>query len=240
MPTSSNTRPSIKFCGICSPDDLKAVNEIAPEYIGFVFFEKSKRKVSAEEACALKAMLAERIKAVGVFVDAEPEFIAKLFEEGTIQVAQLHGTEDAAYIERLRSLAPELEIWQAFEVKDATDIEAANASYADFVLLDGGKGEGRAFDWTLLAQIARPFGLAGGMSIETVGSALLNCQPSLVDVSSGIESALTDARGKPRKSEALMRGFVSMVEQSAPFANATRSLEAAVKQIEALAEQAKP
>ncbi len=215
MPTSPNARPSIKFCGICSPDDLEAVNEIAPDYIGFVFFEKSKRKVSADEARALRAGINGKIQTVGVFVDAEPAFIARLFEEKTIQIAQLHGNEDDRYIEELRVLAPKLEIWQAFEIKCAADIEAANASKAEFVLLDGGKGEGHTFDWALLAKVVRPFGLAGGMSVENVGPALMNCRPSLVDVSSGIESSLTDAQGKPRKSRALMQSFLRMVEQNA-------------------------
>lgn len=239
MSTSPNARPAVKFCGICSPDDLEAVNEIAPDYVGFVFFDKSKRNLSADEARTLRAGIDSKIKAVGVFVDADPAFIVRLFEAGTIQIAQLHGNEDARYIEGLRALAPTLEIWQAFEIKCAADIEAANASSADFVLLDGGKGEGRSFDWALLGKVARPFGLAGGMSIENVGPALMNSQPSLIDVSSGIESSLTDAQGKPRKSRILMQGFMRMVEQSAVFVDATRSFEEAAKQIGTLAEQTK-
>ena len=188
-------RVEVKFCGLCCLGDVAAFNELLPEYAGFVFWPKSKRNVSADQAQELRAALDERINTVGVFVDAGPEFIAGLYERGVIDVAQLHGEEDAACIDALREAAPGLCIWKAFEVKGPASIEAANASSADFVLLDAGKGSGEVFDWGLLQGVTRPYALAGGLDAGNAASALAKCTPVLLDVSSGIEASaeLADA-----------------------------------------------
>lgn len=94
----------IKLCGMTRTQDIEAANALRPEYIGFVFAQKSKRYVTPEKARELRALLAHGIQAVGVFVDAEPEQVAGLLNEGTIDIAQLHGAEDEAYIARLRKL----------------------------------------------------------------------------------------------------------------------------------------
>ena len=90
----------IKLCGLTRPCDIEAVNELQPDYIGFVFAKKSRRYVSPEKAEELKAMLAPGIQAVGVFVNEEPEQIVSLLEAGTIDVAQLHGQEGEREIRR--------------------------------------------------------------------------------------------------------------------------------------------
>lgn len=181
------SHPAIKFCGLSHEGDIAAVNEIMPEYVGLVFWPKSKRLVSAERAAALREALDPAIETVGVFVDAPVEEVAELVESGIISVVQLHGSEDAAYISELRRCAPEAEIWKAFEVHSAEDITRANASTADLVLLDGGKGEGNVFPWELLDQLERPFALAGGLTPNSVKDAIERCNPRIVDVSSGIE-----------------------------------------------------
>lgn len=178
----------IKLCGLTRPCDIEAVNELQPDYIGFVFAKKSRRYVSPEKAEELKAMLAPGIQAVGVFVNEEPEQIAALFEAGTIDVAQLHGQESETEIRRLRELTDHPMI-QAFRIDTEQDVERANASTADYVLLDSGAGgTGTVFDWDLLQAIRRPYFLAGGLDTENLGTVRAKLNPYGVDVSSGIET----------------------------------------------------
>lgn len=178
----------IKLCGLTRPCDIEAVNELQPDYIGFVFAKKSRRYVSPEKAEELKAMLAPGIQAVGVFVNEEPEQIAALLEAGTIDVAQLHGQESETEIRRLRELTDHPLI-QAFRIDTEQDVERANASTADYVLLDSGAGgTGTVFDWDLLRAIRRPYFLAGGLDTENIGTVKAKLNPYGVDVSSGIET----------------------------------------------------
>ena len=178
----------IKLCGLTRPCDIEAVNELQPDYIGFVFAKKSRRYVSPEKAEELKAMLAPGIQAVGVFVNEEPEQIAALLEAGTIDVAQLHGQESETEIRRLRELTDHPLI-QAFRIDTEQDVERANASTADYVLLDSGAGgTGTVFDWDLLQAIRRPYFLAGGLDTENLGTVKAKLNPYGVDVSSGIET----------------------------------------------------
>ena len=92
----------IKICGLRRMEDIAAVNEYKPEYIGFVF-ANTRRFVSDEQAAALKAALEPSIKAVGVFVNEPIEHVVKLAAEGTIDMIQLHGQEDLSYVNRLRA-----------------------------------------------------------------------------------------------------------------------------------------
>ena len=178
----------IKLCGLTRPCDIEAVNELQPDYIGFVFAKKSRRYVSPEKAEELKAMLAPGIQAVGVFVNEEPEQIVSLLEAGTIDVAQLHGQESETEIRRLRELTNHPMI-QAFRIDTEQDVERANASTADYVLLDSGAGgTGTVFDWDLLQAIRRPYFLAGGLDTENLGTVKAKLNPYGVDVSSGIET----------------------------------------------------
>ena len=178
----------IKLCGLTRPCDIEAVNELQPDYIGFVFAKKSRRYVSPEKAEELKAMLAPGIQAVGVFVNEEPEQIVSLLEAGTIDVAQLHGQEGETEIRRLRELTDHPLI-QAFRIDTEQDVERANASTADYVLLDSGAGgTGTVFDWDLLQAIRRPYFLAGGLDTENLGTVKAKLNPYGVDVSSGIET----------------------------------------------------
>lgn len=178
----------IKICGLTRAQDIQTANALQLDYIGFVFAPKSKRFVAPEQAKQLRRQLAPGIRAVGVFVNAPPEQIAALLADGTIDIAQLHGQEDAAYIARLRSLthAP---IWQAFRIENTEDISRANASPADLVLLDhGAGGTGERFDWTLLHGMARPFVLAGGLTPQNAAEAIAKAHPYAVDASSGCET----------------------------------------------------
>lgn len=178
----------IKICGLTRAQDIQAANALQLDYIGFVFAPKSKRFVPPEQAKQLRQQLAPGIRAVGVFVNAPPEQIAALLADGTINIAQLHGQEDAAYIARLRSLTHTL-IWQAFRIESTEDISRANASPADLVLLDhGAGGTGERFDWALLHGMTRPFVLAGGLTPQNAAEAIAKARPFAVDTSSGCET----------------------------------------------------
>lgn len=178
----------IKLCGISRLCDIKAANELMPEYIGFVFAEKSRRYVSPEQAAKLKEQLSKDIKSVGVFVNAKPEYIVDLLGSEMIDIVQLHGGESEEYINRLRQFTDK-PIIKAFSVDRERDIEEANTSGADYVLLDSGKGgTGTVFDWNLIRKMNRPYFLAGGLTVSNVGDAVEKLRPYAVDVSSGIET----------------------------------------------------
>ena len=196
----------IKLCGLSRLQDVEAANMLMPEYIGFVFAPKSKRCVTRQQAAELKKHLAPGIRAVGVFQDAPPENVAKLLKRGVIDLAQLHGSEDEAYLRRLRELtaAP---IIQAFRVRSRADLMAAERSTADHVLLDAGAGEGNVFDWSLLREFRRPYFLAGGLGPENAEEAVRMLHPFAVDVSSGIE---TEGKKDPAK----MAAFAAAVREA--------------------------
>lgn len=177
----------IKCCGLSRMCDIEAANHLMPEYIGFVFAPKSRRYVSADKARALKQALSPEIKAVGVFVNETPEQIATLTDKGIIDMIQLHGNEDEAYIEKLRTLTDK-PIIKAFRIETVADVEKAVQSTADAILLDSGAGTGKVFNWKLLADIKRPYFLAGGLAPNNIKQALQQLTPDAVDVSSGIET----------------------------------------------------
>ena len=177
----------IKLCGLTRPDDILAVNELRPDYVGFVFYPKSKRFVTRERAAELKQLLDPAIRAVGVFVDESPEAVAALLEEGIIDVAQLHGHEDEAYRTALRQLTDKPVI-QAFRVSRPEDCLTAEECSAEYVLLDSGMGSGEAFDWSAVEGVNRPYFLAGGLHAGNVAAAIRALHPFAVDVSSGIET----------------------------------------------------
>ncbi len=192
----------IKMCGLSREEDIATANEVMPDYIGFVFWPDSSRYVTPQRALELKEELDEDITVVGVFVDAPVRFVAALMNEDLIDIAQLHGHEDAAYIEALRAAlrnAEDKAIAQAFIVKDASDIEAARESVADMVLLDAGLGSGTTFDWQLIRDFDRPYFLAGGLTPENVAEALDLTNAAYLDTSSGIE---TDGVKDPAKMQA--------------------------------------
>lgn len=177
----------IKLCGLSCRCDIEAANEISPDYVGFVFSPKSRRYVTPEKAMEMKQMLLHQIQAVGVFVNETPEKVAALLNQGVIDIAQLHGSEDENDIKQLRQLTDKPVI-KAFRIETAGDIWQAEQCPADGILLDSGAGTGTAFDWSLIQNIKRPYFLAGGLSLDNVGNAVHMLRPYAVDVSSGIET----------------------------------------------------
>lgn len=195
----------IKLCGLSRPQDIETANALRPEYIGFVFARGSRRYVSPETAAELKSELDPSIRAVGVFVDEAPEEVARLLNAGIIDIAQLHGTEDEAYIAKLRELTDKPVI-KAFRM-DAEDVLArASECSADAILLDSGAGSGMTFNWKMLKHFTRKYFLAGGLTPDNVAEAIRELHPTAVDVSSGIET-------EGRKDAAKMRQLVEAVRK---------------------------
>ena len=203
----------IKICGLFRPCDAESVNAAMPDYAGFVFYEPSRRNLSQEQARALRQALHPAIATVGVFVDAPPEMIAGLCREKIVSVVQLHGSESEEYIAALRALLPGTEIWKAFKIRSASDMEAAAASTADRVLLDNGCGTGEGFDWSLTDGFSRPFVLAGGLTPESIPDAIRRVHPYAVDLSSGVE---TDGRKDKGKIFAAVAAARSMERREEP------------------------
>lgn len=185
----------VKICGLSRMEDIEAVNLALPEYIGFVFAE-SRRRVEPETAAKLKEKLDKRIAAVGVFVNQEPEFIAALCREGIIDMVQLHGEEDHAYIRQLRELCS-YRIIKAVGVSNALPHLPEGPDYLLFDTASEQRGGvGQAFDWSVLKEMqSAPYFLAGGLDASNVAKAVAELHPFCVDVSSGVETnGMKDAK----------------------------------------------
>ncbi|RPA60702.1 phosphoribosylanthranilate isomerase [Aerococcus agrisoli] len=193
----------VKLCGIRRLEDVAILNEVKPDYAGFIF-APSKRQVGVDEAEALRQALDPSIPAVGVFVDADPLFIKEVVDADIIQVVQLHGHEDAIYIEETRRLIGDVPIVQAVRVASPDDVHLETT--ADMVLFDAYSkgvqgGTGQQFNWDYLAGVDRKYFLAGGLNPDNIRTAIETVRPYAVDISSGVE---TDGVKDAAKIRALM------------------------------------
>jgi phosphoribosylanthranilate isomerase len=191
--------PSIKICGIRTPDALDAAIGARADYVGFNFFPPSPRCASLVEAAALGAQARGMIQRVGVFVDADDARVAEVLATGALDALQLHGNESPARAAELRARHG-LPVWKVLAVASREDIARAElyAGAADLILFDAKTpkgalpgGMGLVFDWTLLAGVkhALSWGLAGGLSPANVAEAARVTGAPLVDAASGVESA---------------------------------------------------
>ncbi len=196
----------IKICGLKSKEDISYVNELLPEYAGFVFAPKSSRYLTYTEAHDLRNIMNPSIKAVGVFVNEPLQNIISAVNDGIIQLIQLHGDEDEIYLASLKSKCS-CPIIKAFSIKSKEDVEKAISYPSDYLLLDGSSGGvGQSFNWLLTKELNRPFFLAGGLGPENVSEAILLSHPYAVDVSSGVE---TDGKKDYNK----IKSFINTVRQ---------------------------
>lgn len=190
----------IKICGLTRPEDVRYVNTAKPGLVRIhPQFPQQPPKRDPGAGARPAAGLDPDIRPVGVFVDRPVEEVAALLNSGVISVAQLHGREDNAYISVLRTLAPGCVVWRAFQLRSQADLAAADASGADLVLLDNGRGTGQTFDWSLAGSVHRPFLLAGGLTPESIPRAVAALRPYGLDLSSGVE---TDGVKDPAKIQA--------------------------------------
>lgn len=204
----------LKLCGLTRLEDIEAVNQIRPDYVGFVF-AKSKRQIDEQRAMELKSTLRQDIQAVGVFVNEELERIVSLAHRGIVDLIQLHGDEDNIYISKLKKALPEYPVIKAIRVKKTEDILKSQKLSCDYLLLDtflpnAYGGGGKAFDWSLIPGDIKPFFLAGGLHAGNVTQAIVRCSPRCLDLSSGIE---TDGKKDPKK----MQEIADIVRQLNSF-----------------------
>ncbi len=181
----------IKICGLTRPEDIEAVNEAKPDYIGFLFAENKRRTVNRQQAAELKRLLSDDITAVGVFLNQSVDFIVSLVQEGIIDMIQLHGDEDAAYILSLREKtnAP---VMKAVRARNSETILLADSLPVDYILIDAYQkgsygGTGMTFDYSIIPQLSKPYFIAGGLNPDNL-SASLAIPAFGLDLSSGAET----------------------------------------------------
>ena len=179
----------IKICGLRRLEDIEIVNKYKPDYIGFVFAD-SKRKVTYDLADKMKKKLDSSIESVGVFVDADIEEILKLYDDGIIDIVQLHGNESEEYIKNLKQKSNyQLKIINAIEMSGEKDLLEYDDSLADYLLLDSGKGSGKTFDWRLIRKdLKKEFFLAGGLNANNITLVVEEFNPYAIDLSSSLET----------------------------------------------------
>ena len=201
----------VKICGLHREEDICCVNAYLPDYIGFVFYPESKRYVTGEQAQKLKEKLNPRIRAVGVFVNADPDEVIALLQKNIIDIAQLHGQESEEELRKIREQTGKPVI-RAVKVTEETNLQEAYQTDADYILLDNGMGSGKPFPWdVILKQLTqeelqeeirrKPFFLAGGISPENMERAAEAFRPYALDLSSSVE---TDGVKDPEKIRKLM------------------------------------
>jgi len=178
----------VKICGMSRMEDIAAVNNALPDYIGFVF-ARSRRQIGERTAAMLKEQLDTRIIAVGVFVNEKVEAIANLHRNGIIDMVQLHGDEDAGYIARLKDYCGCLVI-KAIGVDSELPPLPDKPDYLLFDKLSEQRGgSGKVFDWGVLTEFnGLPYFLAGGLTAANVTNAISLLSPFCVDVSGGVET----------------------------------------------------
>ena len=184
------SRTRIKICGITRPEDARAAVHGGADALGLVFYPKSPRAVSLEQAREIAAVVPPFVTLVGLFVDEPAEQVKQVLEAVPLGLLQFHGDEQPAYCQQFSRP------WiKALRVQPDTDIAAACRLYsaAQGLLLDAWQegvpgGTGKTFDWSLARpDLSMPVVLAGGLNPANVGSAIARVRPVAVDVSGGVE-----------------------------------------------------
>lgn len=183
----------VKICGITRAQDARLAENLGAWAIGLNFYEKSPRAVAPADAWNIRRKLAPTTQAIGVFVNWKPEVMLYLVHALQLTAVQLHGHETP---KKLNYLEDDLPTIKAFRVGPGF----ATSSFrqfrrASYFLLDAAKrgefgGTGRTFNWSIAQKAAAKHKiiLAGGLTPENVGEAILTARPFAVDVASGVES----------------------------------------------------
>ena len=203
----------IKICGITNLEEIKSLNTLKPEFIGFLFAE-SKRKVTGQEARILFDELDKAIKAIGVFKNNSKAFILEVLNEVPLYGVQLHGDEDEEFILDLKDRV-NCEIWKAVSVKSKEDIENAMNYPVETLVLDGSNpGSGEIFPWKYLnnTKFTKRIFLAGGINEENVLDGIDKVKPQGVDLSSGVE--IITEEGIRTKSKDKMKKLIDKVREN--------------------------
>lgn len=208
----------VKICGVRTPAILDAAVTAGADLVGLVFFAKSPRNVTPEQAGALADAARGRVGTVAVMVDPDDALIEAV--AGTVRpdMLQLHGHETPERVAAIKERTG-LPVFKAISVAETGDVAraAAYAGIADQILFDAKAdpraelpgGNGIAFDWRVLAAAELPFALSGGLTAGNVAEAIRLTGASLVDVSSGVETAPGE------KSEGLIAEFIQAARSAA-------------------------
>jgi len=199
----------VKICGITREQDLRAVANSGADAIGMVFYEKSPRHVSVQQASELMHHVPPFVTVVGLFVNPTVDYVRQVLATVCLDVLQFHGEEAPEFCRQFGK--PYL---KAIRVKAGVDLVECAARYADAqgLLLDafvegtqGGTGE--SFDWALIPQdMPLPVILSGGLHAGNVADAIKQVRPYAVDVSSGVETS------KGIKDAAKVAAFITEVK----------------------------
>ena len=201
----------VKVCGITNLGDALAALDAGAGLLGFNFYARSPRYISAVEVRKIVELLPDGVSCVGVFVnESAPAEVERIARAAGLGAVQLHGDETPEFCEELRDLTT----IKALRVGADFNVETAAAYHTDAVLLDayvaGARGgTGHTFDWrlaTLTRERVPKLFLAGGLNLDNVAAAVVAVRPYAVDVCSGVETA------PGRKNPQLMRRFVEQVK----------------------------
>jgi len=204
-------RTRVKICGITRVEDALNAVEQGADAIGLVFYAPSPRNVTIDQASAIALQVPAFVSVVGLFVNAEPEFVQSVLAQVKLDLLQFHGDETPDECARFN-----LPFIKAIRVKNDTNLVqyAENFSAAKALLLDTytegvAGGTGHVFDWNLIpASLSKPVVLAGGLNQQNVAQAIAQVRPYAVDVSGGVEIS------KGIKDVAKIAAFMQQVNQS--------------------------
>ncbi len=190
----------VKICGINAPGALDAAVAGGADLLGFVFFPRSPRAVTPEQAATLVARLKPGVQRVALMVDPDDDLVADVTRRVPLDFLQLHGHEAPRRVAEIRARTG-LPVIKAVKVATAEDLDAAEtyAQVADRLLFDGKPpktmtdalpgGNALAFDWRLLVgrTWSKPWMLSGGLDPDNLAEAVRISGARAVDVSSGVE-----------------------------------------------------
>lgn len=189
-------RTRVKMCGTTNRYDAEEAVKAGVDALGFIFVEASPRCISPENAREIIAELPPFVDCVGVFVDRDPKEVEEIIAYCGLSYAQLHGSEDPKYCERLARHTAPCKVIKAFRVGVETqaDLVVPYSEVAQGVLLDTyskgiAGGTGQTFDWRIVERLRLklPLILAGGIFPENVGEAIRQVRPFAIDINSGVE-----------------------------------------------------
>jgi len=189
---NDSLRVRAKICGITRVEDALLAVQNGADAIGLVFYAPSPRNVSIQQAIGIANQIPAFVSVVGLFVNAEAEFVNEVLSQVQLDLLQFHGDETPEYCAQFKR-----PFIKAIRVKTDTNLVqcAKDFSTAKALLLDTytegvAGGTGHVFDWDLIpAQLDKPVILAGGLNAGNVAQAIEKVKPYAVDVSGGVEAA---------------------------------------------------
>lgn len=204
----------VKVCGMREAENIRAVEALGVDWMGFIFWEHSSRCVSQRPA-----YLPEKAKRVGVFVDASLDAVCQHVEVFGLDVVQLHGSESPAFLHDLRTvLAGAVLIVKAFSIATRDDLLQTSLyeGLADYFLFDTKAqlvgGNGRKFDWSVLAHYdgSTPFLLSGGIGPDDASRLSAFSHPRLAGIDLNSRFEISPAQ----KNVELLKQFLYDIQQN--------------------------